>query len=443
MLVDGVVELGEGIAHLAAADKHLIPLRQMGILRAALGQRAHLHRVHGDEGGLNERLLHLLVEGLVQGVAPRPGHALHVHAYALGQLHGGVIIALNGHEVGAGDILHGIGHGDALPAGGQIHVVTQPLDVVGAEDLLGGPGEDALQNIHHAVQIGVGLIQLTGGELRVVLGVHALVAEDAAHLVYPLQTAHDEPLQVQLRGDPHIHIDILSVVVGDEGPGVGAAGNGAEHGGLHLHEAHIVQIPAQIRHELAADLKVPLGFGIHNEIHIPLAVAQLLVRQTVELLRQGLEGLRQQGDLVGPDAHLTLLGAEHVALDAYDITDVIFPEAVIGLLVHLVLPGVDLDAAGLILQIAEGHLAHAPLAHKTARQRDGLPLQLVELVLDLLCVMGHVIAGDLEGVHTRLLQGCQLIPADLENFPQVLLILILLCHRYGLLIVRSCLPGSG
>ncbi len=72
-----------------------------------------------------------------------------------------------------------------------------------------------------------------------------------------------------------------------KGPGVGAAGNGAEHGGLHLHEAHIVQIPAQIRYELAADLKVPLGFGIHNEIHIPLAVAQLLVRQTVELLRQG------------------------------------------------------------------------------------------------------------------------------------------------------------
>ena len=146
---------------------------------------------------------------------------------------------------------------------------------------------------------------------------------------------------------------------------------------------------------------------------------------------------------MGPDAHLALLGAEHVALDAYDITDVIFPEAVIGLLVHLVLPGVDLDAAGLILQIAEGHLAHAPLAHKAARQSDGLSLQLAELVLDLLCVMGHVIAGDLEGVHTRLLQGCQLIPADLENFPQVLLILILLCHRYGLLIVRSCPPGSG
>ena len=85
------------------------------------------------------------------------------------------------------------------------------------------------------------------------------------------------------------------------------------------------------------------------------------------------------------------------------------------------------DPAVPVLQVTEADLAHAPLAHKTARQRDGLPLQLVELVLDLLCVMGHVIAGDLKGIPTRLLQGCQLIPADLENFPQVLLILILLC----------------
>ena len=73
--------------------------------------------------------------------------------------------------------------------------------------------------------------------------------------------------------------------------------------------------------------------------------------------------------------------------------------------------------AGPILQIAERHLAHAPLAHKTARQRDGLPLQLVELILDLLCVMGHVIAGDLKGIPARLLQGCQLTPGGSGEFP--------------------------
>ena len=135
------------------------------------------------------------------------------------------------------------------------------MDLVGAQDLLGRAGEDALRDVHHAVEVGVGLIELTGGELRVVLGVHALVAEDAADLIHSLQAAHDEPLQVQLRGDAHIHIDVQGVVVGDEGPGGGAAGDGVEDGGLHLHIAPLIQDTAQIADELAADLKVPRDSG--------------------------------------------------------------------------------------------------------------------------------------------------------------------------------------
>ena len=93
---------------------------------------------------------------------------------------------------------------------------------------------------------------------------------------------------------------------------------------------------------------------------------------------------------------------------------------------------VDLDAAGLVLQIAEGHLAHAALGHQAAAQGHGLPLQGVEVVPDLLGVVGHVVAGDLKGVHPRVLQGLELVPADLENFPQVLLC-ILFCHGAVLL----------
>ena len=69
-LVDGVVELGEGVAHLAAADEQLEALGEPGILGGALGQGGHVHRVHGDEGGLDQLLLHPLVKDLVQGVAP-------------------------------------------------------------------------------------------------------------------------------------------------------------------------------------------------------------------------------------------------------------------------------------------------------------------------------------------------------------------------------------
>ena len=69
---------------------------------------------------------------------------------------------------------------------------------------------------------------------------------------------------------------------------------------------------------------------------------------------------------MGADAHLALLRAEHVAADADDVADVALLERVIDGLVHLVLAGVDLNAAGLILQVAEGDLAHAALAHQAA-----------------------------------------------------------------------------
>ena len=176
VLVDGVVQLGEGVAHLAAADERLVALRQLRLGGAALGQGTDLHGVHGDEGGLHQRLLHLLIKRLVQGVAPGVGHAVHVHAHAPGQLHALVVVADAGHEVRAGDVLHRVGHGHARPAGSQVDVVAQPLDLVAAVDLLARAGEDALQNIHHAVQVGVGLVQLAGGELGVMLGVHTLVA---------------------------------------------------------------------------------------------------------------------------------------------------------------------------------------------------------------------------------------------------------------------------
>ena len=70
LLVDGVVELGEGVAHFAAADEQLKPLGEPVILGGTLGQRGDVHGMHGDEGGLDELLLHLLVKALVQGAAP-------------------------------------------------------------------------------------------------------------------------------------------------------------------------------------------------------------------------------------------------------------------------------------------------------------------------------------------------------------------------------------
>ena len=404
------------------ADEQLEPLGEAGILGGALGQGGHIHRVHGDKGGLDQLLLHLLVEALVQGVAPGLFRRLgQLHANGLGGRHG-LLVGGDGHKVDAAVLLHRLVHGQAGPAGGQIQLLTLPLQLIGAQQLLGGGGEQILKQVHHIVEIGIGLIQLDGGELRVVLGVHTLVAEDAADLIHPVHAAHNEPLQGQLSGDAHIHIDIQGIVVGDEGAGGGAAGDGVENGGLHLHKAPVVHELPDVLDKLGADDKVPLHLGIDNQVHIPLAVAQLRVGQAVELLRQGQQGLAQQGHPLHPDGHLAPLGAEHHALDAYDVANVKLLESGVLRLVHLIPAGIQLDAPGLVLQIAEGHLTHAPLGHEPPGHGHSLPLQGVKIRLDVGAVVVHLIPGDLEGVVPALLKLLQLIPSDLEQLRQVLLL---------------------
>ena len=56
----------------------------------------------------------------------------------------------------------------------------------------------------------------------------ALVAEDPADLVDLLDAADQQPLQVQLQGDAQIQVDVQRVVVRDERPGRGPAGDGVQ-----------------------------------------------------------------------------------------------------------------------------------------------------------------------------------------------------------------------
>ena len=339
-------------------------------------------------------------------------------------------------------------HGHAGPAGGQVDVLPLPLDLIGAQNLLGGGGQQVLEQVHHVVEIGVGLVELDGGELRVVLGVHALVAEDAADLIDPVHAAHDEPLQGQLGGDAHIHVDVQGVVVGDEGPGGGPAGDGVQHRRLHLHKAPAVHKVPDVLDELGAYHKVALYLRVDDQVHIPLAVAQLGAGQAVELLRQGQQGLAEQGDIHHPDGHLPPLGAEDHAVDPHDVADVVLFKAVILLRVHLVLPGVELDAAGFVLQIAEGHLAHPPLGHQPPGDRHLFALQGVEVLFDARGVAVRHVPGDGEGVVSALLELLQLVPADLQQLRQIFLfgragLVVLIGHVGSLLSVKMPSPSRG
>ena len=157
-----------------------------------------------------------------------------------------------------------------------------------------------------------------------------------------------------------------------------------------------------------------LHLRVDDQVHVPLAVAQLGVGQAVELLGQGQQGLAQQGDGLHPHGHLAPLGAEDHALHAHDVADVELLEAVVLRLVHLVPPGVELDAARLVLQVAEGHLAHAALGHEAAGDGHLRALQGVKIRLDVGAVVVYLILGDLKGIVPRSRwSSLQLVPADL------------------------------
>ena len=101
--------------------------------------------------------------------------------------------------------------------------------------------------------------------------------------------------------------------------------------------------------KFGAELKDPAYLRIDNQVHIPLAVAGLLIGQTMELFRQRQQRFCQQGGLLYTDRHLSALRPKHLAAYADKIADVILFTLVIFSLVHLILACIKLNAAGFVL----------------------------------------------------------------------------------------------
>ena len=281
----------------------------------------------------------------------------------------GILVGLPVVEVYAGILLHGFHHGQALPVA-HVDLLALIGDDHAAADLLGKALVQLLHQIHHAVEVGEGLIQLDAGELRVVLGVHALVAEDAAHLVHAVHAAHDQALEVQLGLNAQHHVHVQAVVMGVEGACGCADLEGGQDGGVHLQEALLVQIGADLLQDLAALHEGVLHLGVCDQVHVALTVTHLGVGQAVELL--GAQALGQQGQLGGAHAQFAGLGAEHLALHADDIAHVQLLEGGVGLFAQLIAADVQLNVALIVPQVGKACLAHYALGHHTAGQRHGL-----------------------------------------------------------------------
>ncbi len=151
-----------------------------------------------------------------------------------------------------------------------------------AEAVLHDAAHESLDQAHHVAVVGVGLVGLEHGELRVVGPVHALVPEVVADLVDPLEPAHQQPLEVELVRDPEVQRHVERVVVGHERPRRGATVEWLQDRGLDLQEPLLVQVAADPAHRARAKPEDLAHLGMHGQIGVALAVADLGVLQAAE-----------------------------------------------------------------------------------------------------------------------------------------------------------------
>src|ERR1051325_1478268 len=112
------------------------------------------------------------------------------------------------------------------------------------------------------------------------------------------------------------------------------------------------------------------GFLVGNEVEIALPVAQLHVRKAVPLLRQRKQRLRQEENLVHPDAQFIGLGAKQVASYPNRVAQVEQMKQLESLVSYRVFLYVNLDALPCSLQMGKACLAHQPDRNDATRNRS-------------------------------------------------------------------------
>ena len=347
-----------------AQDEQLEALSELGVLRMLLRQGRDLQRVVDDEGGLDELLLRHGLEDLGDELALAPGR-LGMAAVFFQNGHQLVASAVEGHLL-AGVLAGQLHHGGAAPVAGQVYRRSLVLDLKGAAGRLGRGLDAALGEIHHGVEVAEGLVGLHGGELGVVVRIHALVAELATDLEHLLETAHEQTLQRQLRGDAQVVVAVERVEVRDEGLRVRPADDGMQKRRLHLVVALALHVAADSRDDLEAALEGGAHLGVHDEVDIALTVAGLLVRQAVELLGQRPQRLAHQLEGVHRHGQLPALRAHHGAMHGNPVAHVQIAQGRKGLLAKRIDAAEQLNVAAGLAQLQKRDLALDALGHDTA-----------------------------------------------------------------------------
>ena len=200
--------------------------------------------------------------------------------------------------------------------------------------------------------------------------------KDPADFVDAFHSADDEALEIEFGRDAQLHHLIERIDVRDERPRGGAAGDVQQRRRfdfvktLRVDEAPHLGQNAAARHEDFAHA------GVHDEIHVALAVPFLNVGEAVPLVRQRIHRFGKHFKRKHVQRQLALLRSEHVAVHAHDVADVEHGPVRKLLFADFVAAHVELQLAGAVGQIRKGGLPVRPLRHQPAGERPVFALGL-------------------------------------------------------------------
>ncbi len=162
----------------------------------------------------------------------------------------------------------------------------------------------------------VRLVELEHRELGIVLRRDPLVPEVTVDLVHPFEAADGQALEIQLRRDPQIQVEVERVVMRHERARQRASRDRLHHRRLDFEEPAVVQELPNRRHDARARLEHLPGLGIDDQVEVPLPVAHFDVGQSMPLLGQRHPALGEELDVRRPDRQLVGPCAKHAASDA-------------------------------------------------------------------------------------------------------------------------------
>src|SRR5918995_155660 len=280
-LIVGVVQLTESVDQLASSHEELESFGERRIISVLFGQRRERFGIIHYKGRLDEVRLQKGLEHLV--LEPTSGVCFDQLWIRLGAKQCSTHFRFRcAAKVESRPFANSFDEGHPAERRREIECLAVVLEYRGIQAVLYHTRDQVLGQTHHVGVIGIGLVQLEHGEFRIVSPVHPFVSEVVADFVYPLQSADQQPLEIQLIGYSEVQRHVQGVVMRDERLSRRASVQGLKNRGFHFQKAALVQEASHEGGGFRAEHEHVPYVRVNSKIGVPLTIAELGIRKPAE-----------------------------------------------------------------------------------------------------------------------------------------------------------------